>query len=119
MDIPSLRGYRARDAAASPLYRSVLDHLKTYLAERARGRKTAAFAPSRGLGPAKIGEIAVDFTGQEGYPSPVEHAIAVVGSKISGSLLDLLARIDGAASDLTFQGFLGAPTFRVSTLDVA
>ena len=40
----------------------------------------AAFAPSHGLGPEKI---AVDFTGQEGYPSSVDHAIAVVGSKIS------------------------------------
>jgi len=43
----------------------------------------------------------------------------VKGAMISGSLLDLLARIDGVASDLTFQGSLGAPTFRVSSLDVA
>jgi len=43
----------------------------------------------------------------------------VKGAMISGSLLELLPLIDGVASDLTFQGSLGAPTFRVSSLDVA
>ncbi len=43
----------------------------------------------------------------------------VKGAMISGSLLDLLSRVDGVANDLTFQGSLGAPTFRVSSLDVA
>ena len=43
----------------------------------------------------------------------------VKGAMISGSLLDLLSRIDGVASDLTFQGSLGSPTFRISSLDVA
>lgn len=43
----------------------------------------------------------------------------VKGAMISGGLLDLLSRVDGVASDLTFQGSLGAPTFRVSSLDVA
>lgn len=43
----------------------------------------------------------------------------VKGAMISGSLLDLLSRVDGVACDLTFQGSLGAPTFRVSALDVA
>jgi PmbA protein len=43
----------------------------------------------------------------------------VKGAMLSGNLLDLLARVDGVASDLTFQGSLGAPTFRVSALDVA
>jgi PmbA protein len=43
----------------------------------------------------------------------------VKGAMISGSLLDLLSRVDGVASDLTFQGSLGSPTFRVSSLDVA
>jgi PmbA protein len=43
----------------------------------------------------------------------------VKGAMISGSLLDLLSRVDGVACDLTFQGSLGAPTFRVSSLDVA
>lgn len=41
------------------------------------------------------------------------------GAMLSGNLLDLLARVDGVASDLTFQGSLGAPTFRVSSLDLA
>jgi PmbA protein len=43
----------------------------------------------------------------------------VKGAMISGNLLELLSRVDGVASDLTFQGSLGAPTFRVSSLDVA
>jgi len=43
----------------------------------------------------------------------------VKGVMISGTLLDLLSRVDGVASDLTFQGSLGAPTFRVSSLDIA
>lgn len=43
----------------------------------------------------------------------------VKGAMISGNLLDLLSRVDGVASDLTFQGALGAPTFRISSLDVA
>lgn len=43
----------------------------------------------------------------------------VKGAMISGSLLDLLSRIDGVASDLTFQGSLGSPTFRISSLDIA
>ena len=43
----------------------------------------------------------------------------VKGAMLSGSLLDLLSRVDGVASDLTFQGSLGSPTFRVSALDVA
>ncbi len=43
----------------------------------------------------------------------------VKGAMISGNLLDLLSRVDGVASDLTFQGSLGVPTFRVSALDVA
>ncbi len=43
----------------------------------------------------------------------------VKGAMLSGNLLDLLSRVDGVACDLTFQGSLGAPTFRVSSLDVA
>jgi PmbA protein len=38
---------------------------------------------------------------------------------ISGSLLDILAGIDGVADDLTFYGSLGAPTFRVARINVA
>ncbi len=43
----------------------------------------------------------------------------VKGAMISGNLLDLLSRVDGVASDLTFSGSLGAPTFRVASLDIA
>ncbi len=43
----------------------------------------------------------------------------VKGAMLSGNLIELLSRVDGVASDLTFQGSLGAPTFRVSSLDVA
>ena len=43
----------------------------------------------------------------------------VKGGMMSGNLLDLLARVDGVASDLTFSGSIGAPTFRVSSLDIA
>jgi PmbA protein len=46
-------------------------------------------------------------------------AAPVKGAMISGNLLELLSRVDGVASDLTFQGSLGAPTFRISSLDVA
>ena len=38
---------------------------------------------------------------------------------ISGNILELLARIDAVADDLTFYGSLGAPTFRVARMDVA
>lgn len=41
------------------------------------------------------------------------------GAMLSGSLLDLLSRVDGVADDLAFQGSLGAPTFRISSLDVS
>lgn len=43
----------------------------------------------------------------------------VKGAMLSGTLLDLMSRVDGVASDLTFQGSLGAPTFRVASLDLA
>ncbi|MEK7382516.1 MAG: hypothetical protein AAB262_04435 [Elusimicrobiota bacterium] len=35
-------GYRPRDAAASPLYSAVLDHLETYLATRSRAKNDPA-----------------------------------------------------------------------------
>ncbi len=44
---------------------------------------------------------------------------AVKGAMLSGDILTLLGRVDGVASDLSFQGPLGSPTFRVSALDVA
>lgn len=41
------------------------------------------------------------------------------GAMLSGNLVDLLARVDAVGSDLSWVGSLGAPTFRVSSLDVA
>ncbi|HXS99910.1 MAG TPA: metallopeptidase TldD-related protein [Elusimicrobiota bacterium] len=41
------------------------------------------------------------------------------GAMLAGNLLDLLARVDAVADDLVFHGSFGAPTLRVSALDVA
>lgn len=43
----------------------------------------------------------------------------VKAAMISGNLLDLLGRLDAVASDLTFYGGMGAPTFRVARMTVA
>lgn len=43
---------------------------------------------------------------------------AVRGVTLSGNVLDLLARVDAVANDLTWQGTFGAPTFRVKELSV-
>jgi PmbA protein len=43
----------------------------------------------------------------------------VKAAMISGNLLDLLGRLDAAASDLTFYGAMGSPTFRVARMTVA
>lgn len=43
----------------------------------------------------------------------------VKAAMISGNLLELLERVDAVASDLTFYGSMGAPTFRVSRMTVA
>ena len=43
---------------------------------------------------------------------------AVRGVTLSGNLLDLFARVDAVANDLTWQGFFGSPTFRVKELSV-
>jgi PmbA protein len=41
------------------------------------------------------------------------------GAMLAGNLLDLLARVDAVADDLTFHGSFASPTVRVSALDVA
>ena len=41
------------------------------------------------------------------------------GIAISGNLIDLVSNVDGIGSDLTFYGQFGAPTLRVSSLNVA
>ncbi len=38
---------------------------------------------------------------------------------VAGNLLDMLSRIDGVGSDLTFRGSVGAPTLRFSELTVS
>jgi PmbA protein len=43
---------------------------------------------------------------------------AVKGVTLAGNVLDLLKRVDAVASDLTWHGSAGAPTFRVSALSV-
>lgn len=63
------------------------------------------------------GEFSVGVSGLE--VSRGELARPFHGAMISGNLLDLLARVDGAADDLLFYGGFGSPTIRVSELDVA
>lgn len=48
-----------------------------------------------------------------------ELSFPVKNAMISGNLVDLLARVDAVASDLTFYGGVGAPTFRVADMEVA
>lgn len=43
----------------------------------------------------------------------------VKAAMVSGNLLELLGRLDAVADDLTFYGGMGAPTFRISHLNVA
>lgn len=43
---------------------------------------------------------------------------AVRGVTLSGNVLDLFARVDAVAQDLTWQGCFGSPTFRVKELSV-
>lgn len=43
---------------------------------------------------------------------------AVKGVTLAGNLLDLMAKIDAVADDLTWQGSYGSPTFRVTGLSI-
>ncbi len=43
---------------------------------------------------------------------------AVKGVTLAGNLLDLMAKIDAVADDLTWQGAYGSPTFRVTGLSI-
>ncbi|MBL8940622.1 MAG: TldD/PmbA family protein, partial [Archangium sp.] len=38
---------------------------------------------------------------------------------VAGNLLDMLSRLDGIGSDLTFRGSVGAPTIRFNELTVS
>jgi PmbA protein len=48
-----------------------------------------------------------------------ELAFPVKNAMISGNLVELLGRVDALASDLTFHGSIGAPTFRIADVNVA
>jgi PmbA protein len=48
-----------------------------------------------------------------------EVAFPVKGIAISGNLMDLFSKVDGVGTDLAFYGRTGAPSLRISTLNVA
>ena len=63
------------------------------------------------------GEFSVGVSGLEiekGLP-----ARPFKGAMIAGNLLELLSRVDAVADDLVFHGSFGAPTIRISALDVS
>ncbi len=63
------------------------------------------------------GEFSVGVSGLEVSKGALGRPFK--GAMLAGNLLDLLARVDAVADDLVFHGGIGAPTFRVSALDVA
>ena len=63
------------------------------------------------------GEFSVGASGLAIENGRVKHAVK--NAMISGNILDVLKKIDAVASDLTFYGSSGSPTFRVSSLMVA
>ena len=63
------------------------------------------------------GEFSVGVSGLEIAAGVIGRPFK--GAMLAGNLLDLLARVDAVADDLIFHGSFGAPTFRVSALDVA
>ncbi|MBW1741868.1 MAG: TldD/PmbA family protein [Deltaproteobacteria bacterium] len=48
-----------------------------------------------------------------------EAAFPVKGVAISGNLMDLFNNVDGVGTDLAFYGKTGAPSLRISTLNIA
>jgi len=63
------------------------------------------------------GEFSVGVSGLEISKGEVGRPFK--GAMLAGNLLDLFARVDAVADDLVFHGAFGAPTFRVSALDIA
>ncbi|OGS39568.1 MAG: hypothetical protein A2506_04740 [Elusimicrobia bacterium RIFOXYD12_FULL_66_9] len=63
------------------------------------------------------GEFSVGVSGYEVEKGSIGRPFR--GAMVSGNLLEMLARVDAVASDLSLVGSFGAPTFRVSALDVA
>ncbi|MFI5346265.1 MAG: TldD/PmbA family protein [Elusimicrobiota bacterium] len=63
------------------------------------------------------GEFSVGVSGLEISAGTVGRPFK--GAMLAGNLLDFLSRVDAVADDLIFHGSFGAPTFRVTALDVA
>jgi PmbA protein len=63
------------------------------------------------------GEFSVGVSGLEISAGAVGRPFK--GAMLAGNLLEMLSRVDAVADDLIFHGSFGAPTFRVSALDVA
>lgn len=63
------------------------------------------------------GEFSVGVSGLAISGGALGHPVK--GAMISGNVLDLLARVDAVADDLTFYGGAGAPTFRIAHMTVA
>ena len=63
------------------------------------------------------GEFSVGLSGIAIENGQLTHGVR--GAMLSGSLLELLERVDAVADDLTFYGRLATPTFRVSDMTVA
>lgn len=63
------------------------------------------------------GEFSVGVSGYEVEKGALARPFK--GAMVSGSLIDLLGRVDAVADDLVRTGSFCAPTFRVSALDVA
>jgi PmbA protein len=63
------------------------------------------------------GEFSVGVSGISIKDGKFSHPVK--SAMISGNLLELLERIDAVGDDLTFYGGMGAPTFRVSHMEVA
>ena len=62
------------------------------------------------------GEFSIGVSGLE--ISSGQIARPFKGAMLAGNLLELLARVDAVASDLSFYGGYGSPTFRVCALDL-
>lgn len=63
------------------------------------------------------GDFSVGISGVAVEGGELTHGVR--GSMLSGNLLELFGRVDAAASDLTFYGSVGAPTFRARDLTIA
>lgn len=63
------------------------------------------------------GEMSVGISGLAIRGGEIAHGVR--GAMLSGNLLEMLARVDAVADDLTFYGSLAAPTFRIADVTIA